>query len=122
MFAYQGRTALVTGASSGIGADFARALAAKGMNLVLTARSEAVLRTMADELSQQHGVQTHVAPADLSRAEAVAEVTTAVAERGLAIDLLINNAAFLTHGRFESINANLERDELMVNVVSVVGL
>jgi short-subunit dehydrogenase len=122
MFPYQGRTALVTGASSGIGVEFARALAPRGMRIVLTARSESALHTLAAELSQQHGAETLVVPADLSREESVKQIVAAAQQRGWAIDLLVNNAGLLTHGCFESIDPARERDEIMVNVASMVAL
>lgn len=121
-FVYQGKTALVTGASSGIGAAFARELAGRGMNLVLTARSEAALHTLANELIERHGIAVHVIPADLSKEAAIAELATTIRESGLTVDLLINNAGFLTHGHFESIDPMRERDEVMVNVAAVVAL
>ncbi len=62
MFVYQGKTALITGASSGIGSAFARALAARGMSVVLVARSEERLRALAAELSQRYGVSSRGHP------------------------------------------------------------
>jgi short-subunit dehydrogenase len=122
MFSYHGKTALVTGASSGIGAEFARALAARGMHLVLTARSEGPLAALCRELSERHGIRADAVPADLRCEKSLAQFTNAVAERGLTVDLLINNAGFLTHGQFESICAERDRDEVMVNVAALVAL
>jgi short-subunit dehydrogenase len=122
MFPYRGKTALVTGASSGIGMAFARELASRGMSLVLVARAEETLRRLASELEQKHGVATLVVPADLSRGEAVSEIHSAVAQAGRTVDLLINNAGFMTHGKFEAIDAAKEHAEVMVNVAAVVGL
>ena len=62
MFSYTGKTALITGASSGIGEAFAHILAARGMNLVLVARSEEKLRAMAQALSEQHAIRAEVVP------------------------------------------------------------
>lgn len=118
----RGRTALVTGASSGIGAEFARELARRGMNLVLVARAEEVLNEIAADLQAKHGVRVHVLPADLSREDAPARVKEAVAQLGIQIDLLINNAGVMTHGPFESIDPAQEQAEITVNVTSLVGL
>ncbi len=118
----KGQTALVTGASSGIGAAFARGLAGRGMSLILVSRAEAALRTLADELGRQHPVAVEVLPADLRRPEAAREIAAAVAGRGLQVDLLVNNAGVMTHGAFEQIDPQLEQDEIMVNVASLVGL
>lgn len=85
-------TALITGASAGLGESFARHLAARGMNLVLVARRQDRLQALADSLTAGHGVRTAVIPADLSRPEAPAEVMTGLEDRGLQIDWLINNA------------------------------
>jgi short-subunit dehydrogenase len=84
--------ALVTGASSGIGAALARELAADAHDLILVARSEAAMQALAAELTAQHGIHCHVFAADLTRPEAPAELQRRIAERGLAVDVLINNA------------------------------
>ncbi|GAA4063813.1 SDR family NAD(P)-dependent oxidoreductase [Nonomuraea soli] len=111
--------ALVTGASSGIGAEFARQLAARGHNLVLVARSVDRLETLAKELD---GVHVEVIGQDLAEPDAAARVERELEARGIQVDLLVNNAGFGTTGRFEEIPAERERDELMVNVVALVGL
>ena len=86
------RTALVTGASSGIGVELARELARRGHGLTLVARREAELRTLADELATAHGVRTEVVTADLAAPDSRVAVLDAVADLGLTIDVLINNA------------------------------
>jgi len=98
MFSYAGKTALITGASSGIGEAFAQILAGRGMNLVLVARSADKLHTLAQQLSEQHGIRADVVPADLSREGAAQEVYRRMQELGVAVDLLVNNAGFGTHG------------------------
>ena len=98
--AQYGTTALITGASSGIGEAFARELAARGLNLVLTARREAILTTLADELTRQHGVTVHVIALDLAQPGACAEIQQRLAEAGLAVDILINNAGFGIYEEF----------------------
>jgi short-subunit dehydrogenase len=84
--------ALVTGASAGLGAEFARQLAARGLDLLLVARREERLEALADELAGEHGVRVEILAADLCDPEAPARVERAVAERGLQIDWLVNNA------------------------------
>ncbi|MEV4092151.1 SDR family NAD(P)-dependent oxidoreductase [Streptosporangium saharense] len=115
-------TALVTGASSGIGVEFARQLAARGHDLVLVARSVDKLESLAEELRGAYGVRAEVVAQDLAAPDAASRVADEVAARGMTVDLLVNNAGFGTAGRFEEIPAEREHDELMVNVVSLVGL
>ena len=86
------RTALVTGASAGLGLEFARRLAGQGVNLLLVARREESLRKVARELAEAHGVEIAVFPADLSDPAAPAAIEAFAAQRGLAIDYLVNNA------------------------------
>ena len=114
--------ALVTGASSGIGVGFARALAARGTDLVLVARTAPVMEALATELAAKHRVRVDVVPADLARDGAVDEIVAEVAARGIEIGTLINNAGFATHGFFAELDAARERDEVAVNVVAVAAL
>jgi short-subunit dehydrogenase len=116
------QTALVTGASSGIGAAFARALAARGAHLVLAARSTDKLEALAGELSTRHGVRAVALHADLARPGAGAALARAVAERGLTVDVLVNNAGFATYGPFETLSPERDREELQVNVVALADL
>ncbi|MBA2681335.1 MAG: SDR family oxidoreductase [Ktedonobacteraceae bacterium] len=122
MTSYTGKTALITGASSGIGAAFARLLAAQGTNLILVARSEDKLRDLATTLSAQHNIRTDVLSADLSRPEAAQKLFEGTQQLGLPIDILINNAGFGTHGPFDSLDAEHEHQEIMLNVAAVVDL
>ena len=121
-YTYTGKTALITGASSGIGAEFARALAGRGMGVVLVARSGGRLAALAEELRARHGVRAEVVAADLSRAGAAAALHAQTEKRSLQIDLLVNNAGFGAHGRFETLDAGREHDEVMLNVAAVVDL
>jgi short-subunit dehydrogenase len=122
MFTYQGKTALVTGASSGIGEAFVRALAGRGTNIVLVARSEEKLRALAAELSGQYGVQAEVIAADLGQEQAVQRMQGEVERLGLTIDLLVNNAGFGTYGLFETLSPEREHQEVMVNIAAMVAL
>ncbi|MBV8085534.1 MAG: SDR family oxidoreductase [Chloroflexi bacterium] len=120
--AYEGRTALITGASSGIGAAFARELAGRGMDLVLVARSRERLDSLAQELVGAHLRRVEVVPADLSQRGAAERIATEVAQLGLNVDFLVNNAGFGTYGRFETLSPERDRDEIMVNVLAPVSL
>jgi short-subunit dehydrogenase len=93
-----GRWAVVTGASSGIGAEFARQLAARGWNLVLTARREDRLRTLAREVEAAHGVRTGIIVADLAATDGPDLVCAALRTRRCLPRLLVNNAGFGYHG------------------------
>lgn len=119
---YALKTALITGASSGIGQAFAYSLAKKGMNLVLVARSANKLEMMAAELYHQYGIQVDVITADLSTEKAAISVYEQTQKKGLVINLLINNAGFSTNGNFENISLAKDHQQVMLNVVSVVDL
>ena len=116
------KTALVTGASSGIGAEFARQLAARGDNVVLVARTVTALETLAQQLREHHRVEVDVIAQDLAAAGGTQRVVDELRRRDLRIDLLVNNAGFGTAGRFESIPPDREHDEVMVNIVAMVDL
>jgi short-subunit dehydrogenase len=92
------RIGLVTGASAGIGAAFARRLAADGCDLILTARRRERLEALAAEIAAAHGSQVLVAPADLSRADGAQALLTQIADR--PVDLLVNNAGYGLPGAF----------------------
>ncbi len=94
------RFALVTGASAGIGAAFARELAARGCALVLTARRQDRLQALADELRAAHAVRVECIVADLSDPSGVETLCTEIARRGITIDILVNNAGYGVPGNF----------------------
>ncbi len=96
------RWALVTGASAGIGAAFARELASRGISLVLTARREDRLRQLADDLAAKHGIRTECIAADLADPAAPEALCKEIAARGIAIDWLINNAGYGVPGSYLS--------------------
>jgi len=114
--------ALVTGASSGIGYDLARLLAADRHDLVLVARGAGRLAAISSELAAQHGIRALPLPADLSDPASPETIASALRERGLAVDILINNAGFGTYGPFASSDAARELAMLQVNIVSLVHL
>lgn len=113
-----GEWALVTGASAGIGAEFARTLARDGMSCVLTARRQERLQALATELEQQHGVATRVVAADLSSERGAEELLAAVAD--LEIAVLINNAGIGYSGRFDKQDGQRLRALVQTNCVAPV--
>lgn len=114
--------ALVTGASSGIGAAFARELAARGHDLALVARREDRLMALADELSAAHGVECRVIPADLSRPGAEQAVLEAARQGGRRVSVLVNAAGYSIPQSFADVPWAAQRDFLMTLVVSACGL
>lgn len=115
--------ALVTGASSGIGAAFARAYAARGRDVVLVARREERLRRLAAELVAQHGVGIEVVCEDLAQPGGAAALAEEVARRGLRVEALVNNAGFGTVGRsFAAVPLQRSMEMVRLNVDTVVEL
>jgi len=120
--AYADQWALVTGASSGIGAEFARQLAARGMHLVLTARREELLKQLAAELHQTHGTKTHLIIADLAVPGEPERVLKEVEQRGLTLELLVNNAGFGIVAEIEQTDVARMLDLIRVNVSALAEL
>lgn len=117
-----GKRALVTGASSGLGADFARHLAASGCALVLVARRAAKLERLAADLRARHGVAVDVEALDLLQPDADQLLFDRLQARGLAIDLLINNAGFGLFGSHRELAWAKERDMMRLDMEVVVAL
>lgn len=119
---WRGRWALVTGASAGIGVALAKELAAVGAHLLLTARRRDRLDELARNLQQARGIQTEVFPADLTQASAPEDIHAFTQQKGLAIELLINNAGFGKYGQLTQVASQRLLDMLQVNCTAVVHL
>lgn len=119
---YKNKTALVTGASSGIGVAFCQHLASFGAALVLTARREDRLASLAADLHSDHGCEVTVIVCDLSDAAGPDALVRELKEKNIAIDILVNNAGFGFNGSFVSGGAEMYRDMMQVNMVSLVML
>lgn len=119
---YTGTTALVTGASSGLGAEFARQLAQRGANLVLVARRREKLEATAEGLRSEHGVAVTVYGHDLARPGAGIELARQLDDDGVRVDSLINNAGIGTHGDFATQDPAALADQVQLNVAAVVDL
>jgi hypothetical protein len=117
-----GKTALVTGASSGIGKAFAELLAEKGYALVLTARRRDRLDELAAALGQRHGVATHTIVADLADADASADIVSALQHRRLTIDFLVNNAGYGVPGSYVNVPWPDHARFMQVMVTAVLDL
>lgn len=115
-------TALVTGASSGIGAAFARYHAAKGGDLILTARREPELTALKTELEAEHGIAAHVFPLDLGASGGADALYGAVRDAGLTVDILINNAGFGGHGQHVARDLSAEQAMIDLNIKALVTL
>jgi uncharacterized protein len=115
-------TALITGASSGIGREMARALAARGHGVALVARRADRLEELAAELRDAHGVRAETLPADLADGDAVDGLVAELDRRGLTVDVLVNNAGFGIYRPFAASDAAREAEQLAVLVGAVVRL
>lgn len=120
--AWQGKWALVTGASAGIGEALAVELAAAGANLVLTARRQDRLEALAAKLGEDYGVQTKIVVADLEDPQAPEKIFAATEGAGIAIDVLVNNAGFGYYGEFAKGEPARQAAMVQVNCAAVVHL
>lgn len=115
-------TALITGASSGIGRDLAREFAADGFDVVLVARQEGQLQQLADELTRAHRVSARVMPADLAQAGASRRLCEELERAGASIDVVVNNAGFGLQGAFAQHDPQRITDMIQVNVTALTEL
>jgi short-subunit dehydrogenase len=113
-------TALITGASGGIGEEFARLFAASGHDLVLVARSAGKLEALARALAEEHGIAARVIAADLSDPAAPAKIAREL--DGVAIDVLVNNAGYGLYGEFTETELKEELDMIQLNLVALTHL
>jgi short-subunit dehydrogenase len=118
----KGRTAFITGASAGIGKAFTLDLAARGADLIVTARRADRLHELAREIERSHGVRVTALPDDLADPAAPSRLARAVDERGLAVDILVNNAGYGIPGTFASVEWRVHADFIQVLVTSLVHL
>lgn len=114
------KTALITGASGGIGEEFAKVFAREGYNLVLVARSEDKLLKLANSLQSQYGINAQVLPKDLAVPGSPDEIYTELS--GTQIDALVNNAGYATYGPFIETDLQTELNEMQLNMVTLTHL
>jgi uncharacterized protein len=120
--AQRNQTALITGASSGIGLDFAHKFAEEGYHVVLVARSRGKLEQLAAELTQKHGITAHVLPADLTDPHAPQALVEQLASQGITVDVLVNNAGFAGYGLFHELDTREQIDMIQVNITALTHL
>ncbi|MER6567182.1 SDR family NAD(P)-dependent oxidoreductase [Streptomyces sp. NPDC001093] len=119
---YRGQTTLITGASAGLGAEFARQLAARGSDLVLVARRQERLEALAAELRAHHRVQVHVLPMDLTTGHPGQALAEQLERLGLHVTSVINNAGFASFGPFHQTDPVRLRQEIAVDVTAVADI
>jgi hypothetical protein len=116
------KATLITGASGGIGEEFARQLAREGHNLILVARSEDKLKTLCDELKAKNKIEADYVAVDLAEADADKSLFEETTRRGIDVDLLINNAGFGSMGYFDELDLDRELEMVDLNIRSLVAL
>ncbi len=116
------RTALITGASAGIGRDYARLLACEGYDLVITARREDRLKELAREIEDTHNVRVTIIPADLHAPEAPQKIAATLTRKKINIDYLVNNAGYSVPGRFRDVRWEVERDMIQSMLTALAEL
>ena len=115
-------TALITGASSGIGLELAQLCARDHYDLVLVARSADKLDRLGAELAREHGIRSRTIGADLASPDAPGAIVEILTQAAVTVDVLVNNAGFGTYGAFASTDLRTELDLLTVNVVALTHL
>lgn len=115
-------TALITGASSGIGLELARCFATDGVDLVLVARREKALNQLARELGDAHGITAYVVPQDLADPEGPQAIFDRLDADGVAVDVLVNNAGFGARGTVAELDLERQLDMIRVNVTALTHL
>ncbi len=118
----QGKWALITGASGGIGLDFANIMAQDGLNLVVVARSQDKLQKLKSELEKKHSIQVKVLVKDLSKPESPSEIHSELDKENIFINVLVNNAGFGNYGAFYKSDLNKELNMIQVNITSLTHL
>ncbi len=116
------RTALITGASIGIGYELSKIFARNGYNLVLVSRTKQKLEAIADKLENKHGIQTKVIPKDLSKSIAPVELYEEIVSDNIEINVLVNNAGFGLNGKFVDLKAEKQMDLIQLNISSLTML
>ncbi len=115
-------TALVTGASSGIGRELSKVFAKKGINLVISARSGEKLKALKDELEKRYGIQVVTVEKDLSKQGAGEELYSGIKDKGIEIDYLVNNAGTGGHGKYHERSWDADRDMINLNITALSAL
>jgi short-subunit dehydrogenase len=118
----QRSTALITGASSGIGRDLARVFAADGYNVVLVARRAAALQGIAGELTREYRIDASVIAADLAQPDASARIVSELSAAGTVIDVVVNNAGFGLQGPVAELPLERQLEMIQVNVTALTAL
>ncbi|MEM9846291.1 MAG: SDR family oxidoreductase [Bacteroidota bacterium] len=116
------KTALITGASSGIGKELAIIHAEQGDDLVIIARSEGKLKALQTELEQQHGIKVHIIVKDLTDEKANREIYEEVTQAGITVDYLINNAGFGGVGKFHERDWSVDLSMIQLNIIALTAL
>lgn len=116
------KTALITGASGGIGLELTRLFAADGYRLVLVARNRAALQQIGEQLQSQHGIEVRISPKDLAHQASPSELFQELQETGIAVDVLVNNAGFGGSGPFLQTGWQHEAEMIQVNIVALTQL
>lgn len=116
------KTALITGASSGFGSEYAKIFAANGYDLVLTARNKEKLDALAAELKEQNGTDVFVIVKDLSQKDAALDIFNETEQAGIEVNVLVNNAGFGDYGRYAEADWEKQYEMVTVNITALIQL